>query len=74
MLDGIVEEAVAAGEITADEAAEIEDAIEAAAVEVTEEEATEIEEAIEAAAVEVTEEESVAALVEAPEEDESPDA
>jgi N utilization substance protein A len=55
LLDGIVEEAVAAGEISAEEAAEMEDAIEAAAVE-------------------VTEEESVTALVETPEEDESPDA
>ena len=35
LLDGIVEEAVAAGEITVEEAAEIEDAIEEAAVELT---------------------------------------
>src|SRR6185369_15106429 len=38
LLDGIVEDAVAAGQITTEEAAEIEDAIEEAAVELTEEE------------------------------------
>ena len=37
LLDGIVEEAVAAGQITVEEAADIEDAIEEAAVELTEE-------------------------------------
>jgi len=37
LLDGIVEEAVATGQITAEEAADIEDAIEEAAVELTEE-------------------------------------
>jgi N utilization substance protein A len=39
LLDGLVEEAVAEGEITVEEAAEIEDAIEDAAVELTQEEA-----------------------------------
>ena len=38
LLDGIVEEAVAAGEISVDEAVELEDAIEEAAVEVAAEE------------------------------------
>jgi N utilization substance protein A len=38
LLDGIVEEAVASGQITVEEAADIEDAIEEAAVELTEEE------------------------------------
>jgi len=37
LLDGIVEEAVATGQITVEEAADIEDAIEEAAVELTEE-------------------------------------
>ena len=70
LLDGIVEEAVAAGEITVEEAAALEDAIEVAA----------IEEAIETAVVELAEAdaatdtettEAVAAVVE---EDESPGA
>jgi N utilization substance protein A len=42
LLDGIVEEAVAAGDISVEEAAEIEDAIEEAAADLTEAEAVEI--------------------------------
>ena len=54
LLDGIVEEAVAAGQITVEEAADIEDAIEEAAVELTEES----EAAPEIAVVAVEEDES----------------
>jgi N utilization substance protein A len=46
LLDGIVEEAVAAGEIAVDEAAALEDAIEEAAVELTQEEVEEVVEAV----------------------------
>jgi hypothetical protein len=42
LLDGIVEEAVAAGQITAEEAADIEDSIEEAAVELSHESEAEI--------------------------------
>jgi N utilization substance protein A len=52
LLDGIVEEAVAAGQITVEEAADIENSIEEAAVELTEESEAEVETEIVVVAVE----------------------
>src|SRR4051812_42567156 len=57
LLDGIVEEAVASGQITVEEAADIEDSIEEAAIELTTEE-SEVEAEAEIAVVAVEEDES----------------